>query len=97
MARQRLRSALKKFPEWRYYPVMVGHMANTITFKHARTHTCSIDPTIVGSIGGTLLLESSRKFGRRIQFYAVCGSEECHLELHFQSREQPRPENAVVG
>jgi hypothetical protein len=56
---------VKKFPEWWYCTLMVGHTAYGITFKvgpsSARTHTktCSIDPAIAGSTDGRLLLESS--------------------------------------
>ena len=53
----------------------------------AHTHTCSIDPAIVGSTGGRLLLESS---GVRPSLDVLHGCETRALEAHFQSREQPK-------
>jgi hypothetical protein len=54
-----IRGAVKKFPEWWYSTLILPNHLQSRTFAHAHTHTCSIDPAIVGSSGGRLLLESS--------------------------------------
>ena len=55
----------------------------------AHTHTCSIDPAIVGCTGRRLLLESS---GVQPSLSILCPPwcETRPLEAHFQNREQPK-------
>lgn len=50
-----------------------------ITFKVARAHTCSIDPTVVGSTSGKYRFE----FHHHIQFYILHGCETYSLEDYF--------------
>jgi hypothetical protein len=52
-----------------------------------RSRTYSIDPAIVGSTGGWLLLNLPQ-FGRGIRFDILHGCEMCPLEANFQIREQ---------
>jgi hypothetical protein len=63
--------------------------AHTHTHTHTHTHICSIDLAIGGSTDEKLLLESS---GVRPSHSILCHPwlRNLPLEVHFQSREQPK-------
>jgi hypothetical protein len=79
----------KKFPEWWYYTLMVGH--TTITFKDTplrHTHTPSILALLKAPAEG--FFWDFSQFSSRIWFGVPHGCETCHPETHFQSLELPK-------
>jgi hypothetical protein len=87
-----IRWGVKKFPEWWYCTVILGHgNAYLMTFKLGFLCTqCTLAPLILPLLEAQaeVFFWNLPKFRRSIPFDALYGCETCSFEAHFYIREE---------